>query len=612
VKVSALAETPSGAAAPPGEVSVTEPWGPAPGRQFRAVRYLGFSCGDLAEGLSLDASGVQLRGEFQLLEYDALDPPDPLAVAAVRQSGAFFVVELGGVRRVRRVVFRRSTSILGGTLEVYRLDGDRPAAEPSATVESGDEVVVADDTPASAAEADARAPGKRAAAHAPAAHPAAAHAAEQAAAHRVEDTLVFDLCDDFEGAGFALRVTADGAAASLDLADLQGITVCSTPLNPRLGLAPPPDSSTGPAPAQDPLSSSLLFWPDPTSPPAPLINQMEAGQVDAGALLGRALKTHLARRSEELRAAGALLPGRLDVALVVAADAPCRFRFDAFGVDYHLERASLEPPQEKAVLRFPPDRAEARAAAVVLPRGARVVSARVEVSESRVGGAAGEGGAETAAPPSSQVGLAVTDAGWAAQRFDLTEPVLASGFALGVLALAEGTELTVEVRAEAGGAPVGRLLAAGTARPGQALGSLWVGVAFGQAVLVPSGPLWVCLRASRGRAVWLAGTWEAGVKAAQVAVGTAGVAVLRGAEALCSLRPAAGGSTAAAGLRLDIDGQTVAAGPPEDGRLAFEAAAALGRVAGQPGSGPVTAALRFTAQPGALLTVYPPRVVYDV
>ncbi|MBI5015294.1 MAG: hypothetical protein HZB55_07350 [Deltaproteobacteria bacterium] len=612
MRFSTLAALPSGVGSPPAEVLVASGWGPAPGRQFRAVRYLGFSCGSLAEAIVLAPATAALRGEFLSLDYDALHPPAPLAPAEVREEGGLLVVELGGARRVRRIVFARSARTRDGTLGLFRLDGDRPAAEPSVTVEAG--LAVA------GIELEAEAPVLRAPAGldlrpragrsaAPpghdVAHETAQETAESASWH-VRDTVIFELGDDFDDARFALRVTTGGGVSSLGAGDLVAVTVRSTPVNVRLGLAAlPPEPEE---PGADALADLLLFWPDPTSPPAP-----PTTEVDAGALLASALATHLSRRVEELRAAGAALPTRVDVALVAAADAPCRLRFDALQVDYHLERASLEPPQEKVVLRFPPDRLEAQEVAVLVPRGASVVSAQVEVSESRVGAGGGSGAAGTTGPLPTQGGLAVDESGWAAQRLNLADPVLATGLSLGLLPLSESAEVVAEVRAEVDGAPTGGRLAGGTVALGGAGRALWATVDLGERVLVPSGALWVCLRAARGRAVWLAGTWGAAVEAARVSAGDEEAAVLRGADVLCSLRTGSAGSAAAgAGLGLEVAGQSVAAGVPANGRVLFDVSAALSAAAAQPGSGPVTAVLRFTAQPGVLLTVYPPRVAYDL
>jgi hypothetical protein len=199
---------------------------------------------------------------------------------------------------------------------------------------------------------------------------------------------------------------------------------------------------------------------------------------------------------------------------------------------------------------------------------------------------------------------------------DLAEAVLAEGLTLGLLGLTPGAELTVEVRADAGGTPAGLRLASGSLALGAPGRALWARVAFGEAVLVPSGPLWVLVRAARGKAVWLAGAWEAGVEAAQVSADAEDVAILQGAEALCALHKGAGtpsGGSSGGGLRLVVGGTAAAPTPAAQGPVAFDAAAGLSEALGQAGAGdPATLALHFWADPGTLLTVYPPRVVYDL
>lgn len=594
MRASTLSTAPGGPASAPGTVPVAGGWGPDPARQFRAVSYLGLACGALAEGVEVDPETTLLRGTFLPLDYDALAPPAPLAPARVRAQGGLLLVDLGGVRRVRRVVISRNARTGRAALELYRLDGDRPAAQPTLRVERALDAAEVDwAVEETLVDVDVRA---AASPHGDAHE--AVHETPHGEAWR-PDEVVFPLSDAFEDVRFALGITRDGDRPALVAGDLVALAVTAEPLNPRLGLADPSGEGA------DPLADLLLFWPDPAAPPG-----ASGAEVAAGAPLAESLAVHLSRRAAELRAGGAPLPARLDVALVAAADAPCRLRFDGFAVEYHLARVSLEPPGEKLVLRFPPDRVETREASVLVARGARMLEGRVEVL---LGRAAGSGGAASQGVgiPALAGGLAVTEAGWSARRLDVAEAALAWGVDVALLPLAPGTEVAVEVREDAGGGPAGRLLAGGRVEPGAAGGARWAGVGFGAAVLVPSGPLWVRLRATRGRAVWLAGDWGPDVEAALLSAGGDDVAVLRGGQPLCSLRVAAAAATGR-GVGLEVAGVAARASGEVQGRLAFDAAAALSGAAGAPGAGPVTAVLRFTAPPGALLTVYPPKVIYDL
>lgn len=390
---------------------------------------------------------------------------------------------------------------------------------------------------------------------------------------------------DFTDARFALRLQ-DGAGHAIALAttDLLAVQVRAEPAGARIGLASPGD---------DPLASPALFW----------TAQDQTGEVDAGSALAETLARHLAALTS--------LPAAVDVALVIAADAPCRFDLQALEVPYRLVR--LSPGKE--VVRFAGSGAADRPVLLRLPGGAAVVSATLETVPSLRGGRPVPGGSgESAGEPVEKTGVRVTGRTWVAQKITPAQAVAVTGIAAGLLGLDRGAELTLELREDHQGEPTGRKLAEGSLTLEQAGRRVWSTVFLSTPVILPAQPYWLLLTAAGGEAVWLARSGEAAVRVLdRPAAPSARQVDLQGLETLYRLLTLENRKSETPALELRLGDTAVAeTAEREDGRTSFDLAAALTRyLAGRPAASLQDVPLAFTAAVPGLLTVYPPRIIYE-
>jgi hypothetical protein len=189
-----------------------------------------------------------------------------------------------------------------------------------------------------------------------------------------------------------------------------------------------------------------------------------------------------------------------------------------------------------------------------------------------------------------------------------------------MMATATGTELLVEVQEDWHGGPSGKAVATGRVQLGRIGQRRWVLALFPEEVVLPQAPYWLLVKAASGHAVWLA---EAGDQALRVIDQTP-----RGG---CTERGEVAGQAALFQfLSRRSPGQQAEQGPPiaihigeqvapilpvnEADRQPFDLTAALNAyLAAQPGTGElIPVELSFQARFLGLVTIYPPRIVYDL
>jgi hypothetical protein len=313
--------------------------------------------------------------------------------------------------------------------------------------------------------------------------------------------------------------------------------------------------------------------------------------VDAGGPFAAALDRFLATLPAPLQP--------VTVALVLASDAPCRFETTAFNLSYHLVRASFPGGKPKQVLRFEGGGPVVREAAVEVPGNALVKTAVLKTSPSfRNGGSA----APVPGPGlASQTGVRVGGGRQACQRMSLEGARTVQGLSLAVLSLADRTALDVGLQEDHGGRPSGRALLEGSVTLDEAGRRAWVNVPAADALL-PSGRYWVVVRTGRGQAVWL--TAE-GTEPLLVLGQTEGV--LEGCQALHRLLARGPADTPELAVLVG-DQEAAAAGETHD--LAPALAQHLATLPKVPSL--VSVPIRFRSTASGLVTVYPPRIEYDL
>lgn len=289
-----------------------------------------------------------------------------------------------------------------------------------------------------------------------------------------------------------------------------------------------------------------------------------------------------------------------------------------------LNRLLLEAayPEEiadggKRVLRFGGRDGEARELRAELSADAVVRAGTVELAESF-----GEDRSATpdGRPPvrealGEDVGAALAPGVGVAQRTVPGAPLLATGISLALLVVEPGTELRVEVHEEWQGGPSGRPLASGTVALERAGRRRWVPVPLDPPVVLAPQPCWVVVTAAAGRAVWLA---AADSSSAVVRLAGGARNALEGLRALHHFVERAGSAAArapSAPVGLSLGGRPAAAAPAgAAGRRTLDLTAALSAWLGgsQGGAEMAPVPLRFTAAGAGMVTVYPPTITYDL
>lgn len=589
---------------------ITPPIGTPPLRIFRRTLHFRISTGGSAEALEID-SDATLRGSFAALDYDALDADEPALRATVGSLAGGVVVTLDAPRRVLRVTLPRSAGPTGSRLEFYRLDGDTPSGEPTVTAVREQTGSVVDKVARGFGEGrEGR--GSR----------AAASPGEQLLDHGAADNVAFQTSSrynvDFTDARFLLRLTTSaGASLPLSPANIQSVTVRGYPTNPRIGLAFPPDAAT---PA-DPVAASFFWRADGevgTTTPA------EAGTVDAGSELAAELDRAARRFSDALadaapEGAPPLLPAHLDVALVLESDAPCVLRpptsGDAFRLRIRRVRESFADGAPKRVLRFQPGSTSAEMV-LGLPGGVALASAEtgldvsVAADRSSSGAGTGAGGGDFA----DGTGVRSTTGRRVAQRVQLEQATSVSGIAVAVMPLTRDTEAALELRADVAGTPDGGVLASGPVTLARAGRAGWSVVGLAAPVVVSTAPHWLVLTVGSGAVVWMTQANGGGVRVlAGGGTAASGSSGIDGVSALYDLRTRAGAAAEAAPpLEISAGGQAVALVARDDGRFSADLTAAVqASVSAAPAGSMVSVPIRFATVDRGVVTVYPPRVVYD-
>ncbi|HEX8199324.1 MAG TPA: hypothetical protein VF590_02475, partial [Isosphaeraceae bacterium] len=477
---------------------IVDPAGTPPRRTFRLGLFVRLTAGTLAEDLVPDAAATVLRGSFVPWDFDALTVAEPSLRASLTGRGGAVIVGLDAPRRVVRVGIRRGmVPAAGYSLEVYRLDGEAIAGAPAATAvnsASRSRAGFVPTVPSSPRMTGRSVPGV-------------------AAPLEIGGVGVPEFDLDILDARFALRLKdPDGTPMPLAPGDLTTVRIRSGPSSPRLGLA----VSEEPGAPADP-GAAVVFWrgPGPTDDAPP--SAPDPGSFDVGRILAEELRRGVRRLVDRLRGAapaGAgppVLPPALDVALVMESDAPCRVEATALGIAYHLARRSFPEGGPKQVLRFDGRGAATREIRLLLPGSALVRTATLRTVESFRGDRPAEGGDDgvPSGDPGGRDGLLVGDGRSVAQAITLAEALRLGGLVLGLLPLAQGTELRVDVCADDRARPSGRTLSGGSLIPGGVGRGGWASLRLADAVVLPSGTVWVVLTAASGRAVWLTGAGTA-------------------------------------------------------------------------------------------------------
>ena len=547
---------------------VITPVAQGPLRFFRQVIYLRFAVGSIADGVSIDADTTTLEADFQPYEYDARLSNSSLAASLTPSvDNKALIVELDAPRQALRVQLRAGRTVGSKQeLEFYRVDGKILAEQATVTVSM-----------------------------------------QNAAA---------TLTEEFTDIRFALQLKGAGGS-SLTASDIEEIHIRSYPTGPRFGVANPDDLLE-----QEEALSVAFFWQEPGE-----LRDADQRHVAADKAFAVGLQRYLDAYFDALSVSSGTHPStdHVDVALVVESDAPCRLNVSAFNIGYHAvvrNFFSAGLKVGKQVLRFAGNQFDTQEVPVLLPRNAQVSSATLQTIESfkpdRV--ATSNGSGLPAGTPSEKTGVYIGVEKWVAQGVTPTQAVSASGIALGLLPLANQTELQVELKADWRGEPSGKTVVEGIIALEQAGQRNWVMFLFPKPITLPAQLHWILLKAARGHAIWLAKPGGTPVRvlesSSQMATWTESN-VLTGLEALYwifSRNQQTKDQPLAPPVTLAIGSATVTGvSVPNDTRTFNLKAALNAYLAQSPSSDAVLAVpLTFAAATPGLITVHPPHIEYDI
>lgn len=547
----------------PGRWQISSPVGAPPLRFFRRAACLRFETGGTADGIRIvGPEATTLKAVFGPMDYDALGQIKTPLKASLTDSGGTVIVELEAPRQVRRVGLRSSAaSGSRRSVEFYRLDGDTPADKPTISVGVQNNVA----------------------------------------------TLPSDT--DFTDARFAMRL--EGASGTLRAGDLAELRVRGYPTGPRLGIADPKDAA-----------SAVFFWRVAgevgKTPPA------DQGNVEAGQAFVDALQRYLDDFFARLAGSTGPAPEFVEAALIAASDAPCVLDVTAFSVTYHLVLQSLFSDEgekvEKQVLQLTGDQTTAQEVTVQLPGNADVKSASLETVESfrddRLIASNNSDGLPDAIPEQKE-GVYVGVERWAAQGVTPPHAISVSGIAVALMATVDNTEVLVELQEDWRGQPSGKKLATGTLMLEEVGRRSWVTLLFPEPIILFSNLYWLLMKASGGRAVWLAEAGDNPVRVLEESNNSgawAELSVLDGLQTIHRFISRSKRAQEQRSISIAIGKHTAEIVDEQDDARTYDLTSGLNDYLGDlPSDGPVaTIPITFKATLPGLVTVYPLAIEYDL
>jgi hypothetical protein len=641
-----------------GRWEVTTPRDLARGRIFRRVVRLRFETHGLADAIAVDPAQTALEASFAPYEADAL-LAGPLAATLSSGGTTAVVVQLDAPRQVRSVKLKPAVVLdASSEIRLHRIDqatvagtatvtatldastraasfgGDftdrrfalamTPALSPTGVAElrvrsypAGPRIGLAQPGAEDAAVFFWQAPGELGKAPGSAAkgivHGGAALAE---ALQRHVDVVAAPLPRTLD---VALVIESD-APCAVDVTQLrvQYRFVTQTFRGPLLhvsDVATPATILQALQALADPVSRALFVRLEPQ-----LQHRVETGEQPGPDLLERLV----AGLNAVIDGASFHTAERF-AGVTLTAETTALLAVDPTGVDLQrLNRLLLEQAYpgaiaavaDKRVLRFAGDRERSAEVVVQLPAGATVTTGSLTCVESFGGARAETNGDPTPVPP-SKAGLHIGQDRWLAAPVAVEEPVEAAGLQLALVALAAKTELLVELQDDWQGAPSGRKLAGGSVAvpdPGRAA---WATLLTGDSTVLQPQAYWLVVKAAHGEAVWLSDAAAGDVRVLTRTDANApwgGEGALRGRALLYRLVARGGRVAAAPATRIAVgDGPAPTLVDEQDGRKTYDVALPLNvGLLGRNSTPAIPLALTLTAGVPGLVTVYPPRVEYEL
>lgn len=623
--------------------------GEPPLRFYRRVYTLRFACSG-ADSIEIAPEGVRLGAAFRKLDYDARAEAPPLRAAVT--AGAVVIAQLDGPRDVRRIKLPDAKGVSGATVELLRMDGSKPATEPTTSASAATSAAAfttfrdsrfgiryrTGTGPGALAPSDVVELGVRS-------HPTLPRLS-LAAPDRLDDGAPFWAAPGEHTSEVAVAAHGELAAA---LAAYLGALPAPLPAIIDVALVAASDAPCVFAPSEIAVPYRLVIrsfsWPlvaeadllDPDAlaaelraPRSPVAAQVRAG-FPAGALAAAAGPEPAAALVAGLNSvltggpvydagiwAGAALDPELRAAAEAGAAGPELVRLNRALLEQGLPRM-VATRSSKRVLRFGPDRRVPATVSVTLPPAAAVTTATISgveslaaarpPSEEAAGGPAVDG-----VPIERELGWRIIPGRWTAASVAAPDPVVIGGVAIALMSTAPGTVVAVELHPDRRGRPSGLALASGEAAAGPAGSARWVHIRFPTAITLQPPTHWIAVTAAAGEGVWLArpdaGSGVVFGRAAE-AGDWAVAGALEGHALAAELLAVGGPARSAPGAAASAGGAAVASELRPDGTRVWDLSAALSaHAAAAPAGGPVAVALSSALR--GSISLDPPEIVYEL
>lgn len=592
---------------------------------FRHVINLSFNTGGYADSIEVNSETSAIEGVFTPQEYDVLDAASPIHAEKVGALDRTVIISLDAPRKIKKIRIKQrvsggyseaefavnkgefnhqygmafhnySTRMTGRTqppsvkmntamadayadyqvddnrgldvdkIEIYRVDGDAIAEEPTCTVGNNEEI------------------------------------------------------NDFVTRKFAIKVIDKSQSYThLETRHVLDVIVHSNPTGPRIGIA-------APVPEGEPHEVIEYFWnaPGEIAEQADTVPAGKNPNEELAKALTRYLKGQFNTIFDDAEDNNQLpdVPDNINVDLVFESDTPCVFNATQFKINYTLvrQRSSLPykgiSPQKKTVVRFSGNALTTEAVKIKIPKNIEVITAILN-SEASLGGEPSYvvGGMQPLTA-SLRTGINIAKDRWIAQQVLPDKALTINGLALGLMNLEKETELLVELREDWNGQPCGKKLLETKIQLNILGERIWRRIPLRNSIPLATQSYWILLKSAKGTALWFTRSGDFKpvqvLQAAQEKAPLTKITAVNGIEAYYTFFSASPhGQVPQAPFELAMDNIPIPPITMENETINFELKDALNSKLSQ-GAGKELAgiSLHLSSAFSGIVTVYPLRIKY--